>query len=209
MPDKPRVLVACEESGTVVDAFMRRWGGSFEVYSCDLLPTSGKHPDRHIVGDAHEVCKMDWDLVIAHPPCTAIAVSGARWFEEKKRNGQYYEGMGLFLFFTALDHVPHVAVENPVSAAASFYRPPDFYTQPYQFGHMEQKKTSWWVKDLPALRPTNDVYEKMMELPRRERERVHNMSPGPERGKERSKTYRGLADAIADQWGAYVLGETG
>lgn len=151
--------------------------------------------------DARQVCKMDFDLAICFPPCTNIAVSGARWFAEKKRNGDYYDGMGLFLFFTALDHIPHVAIENPVSAASTFYKKPTQTIQPYEFGHPERKTTCLWLKGLPPLRSTNNVKEQMDALPKSERERVHYMSPGPERGRLRSKTYEGVAKAMAEQWG--------
>ncbi|MBR3160151.1 MAG: hypothetical protein IKF14_13790 [Atopobiaceae bacterium] len=196
-----RILVACEESGAVVTAFKRRWGGAHDIYSCDLLPTSGRHPECHIQADALEIAKMDWDLAICFPPCTNIAVSGARWFEEKKRDGRYWMGMGFFLAFTALDHIPHVCIENPVSAASTFYAKPTQTIHPWQFGHMEEKTTCLWLKNLPPLKPTRDVREQMMQLPKSEREKVHYMPPGPERASLRSKTYDGVARAMAEQWG--------
>ena len=109
-----RILVACEESGTVTHALKQRWGGVHHIYSCDLLPTSGRHGDLHIQVDVLELLKMDWDMVLAFPPCTHLAVSGALHFDEKKRDGRQQRAIGFFLAFTALDHVPHVAIENPV-----------------------------------------------------------------------------------------------
>ena len=162
-----RVLVACEESQEVTKR-LRKMG--HEAYSCDLLPTSGKNPEWHIQADALEIVKMDWDMVLAFPPCTHIAVSGARWFEEKKRNGKQYLGIGFFLAFTALDHVPRVAIENPMSIMSTVYRKPDQVIQPWMFGHPETKATCLWLKGLPKLVPTNDVYEEMQTLPERERE---------------------------------------
>ena len=194
-----RVLCACEESQSVTAEFRR---GGHAAFSCDLLPTTGKHPEWHIQGDALEVAKMDWDMVIAFPPCTHLSSSGARWFPEKRRNGRQQMGIGLFLAFTALDHVPMVAVENPVGVMSKLYRKPDQIIQPWMFGHPETKATCLWLKGLPKLVPTDDVSGEMASLPESERARVHHMPPGPERGKMRSKTYPGIAKAMAHQWGA-------
>ena len=144
---------------------------------------------------------MDWDMVIAFPPCTHLAVSGAAWFDEKRRNGQQQMGIGFFLAFTALDHVPRVAIENPVGIMSSLYRKPDQIIQPWMFGHPETKATCLWLKGLPKLVPTNDVSADMEGLPERERMRMHYLPPSPERGKLRSKTYTGIAKAMAQQWG--------
>ena len=143
-----RCLVACEESQEVTSR-LRRMGA--EAYSCDLLPTSGKHPEWHIQADALEVCKMEWDMVLAFPPCTHLAVSGARWFPEKERDGRQQMGIGFFLAFTALDHVPRVAIENPVGIMSRLYRKPDQIIQPWMFGHPETKATCLWLKGLPPL----------------------------------------------------------
>lgn len=140
-------------------------------------------------------------MVLAFPPCTHIAVSGARHFEEKRRDGRQYMGIGLFLAFTALDHVPKVAIENPIGIMSSIYRKPDQIIQPWMFGHPESKATCLWLKGLPPLVPTRDVRAEMEALPPNERNRIHHMSPGPERGKLRSKTYPGIARAMAQQWG--------
>lgn len=193
-----RVLMACEESQVVTSEFRRR---GHEAYSCDLLPTSGRHPEWHIQADALEVVKMEWDMVLAFPPCTHLATSGARWFEEKRRDGRQDMGVGFFKAFTALDHVPRVAIENPVGIMSRLYRKPDQIIQPWMFGHPETKATCLWLKGLPLLVPTNDVRERMEGLPETERARVHYMPPSPERGMLRSKTYPGIAAAMAEQWG--------
>lgn len=193
-----RCLVACEESQEVTSR-LRREG--VEAYSCDLLPTSGKHPEWHIQADALEVCKMQWDMVLAFPPCTHLAVSGARWFPEKERDGRQQMGIGFFLAFTALDHVPRVAIENPVGIMSRLYRKPDQIIQPWMFGHPETKATCLWLKGLPPLVATRDVREEMDSLPEGERARCHHLPPSPQRGLLRSKTYPGIAEAMARQWG--------
>lgn len=194
-----RVLCACEESQAVT-AELRKLGHI--AYSCDLLPTSGRHPEWHIQADALEVVKLDWDMVLAFPPCTHLAVSGARHFAQKQRDGRQDMGVGFFKAFTALDHVPRVAIENPVGIMSNLYRKPDQIIHPWMFGHPEQKATCLWLKGLPKLEPTNDVSAQMAQLPKSERERIHHMPPSPERSKQRSKTYPGIARAMATQWGA-------
>ena len=171
-----------------------------------MLPTSGRHPEWHIQADALEVVKMDWDMVIAFPPCTHLAVSGAAWFERKRRNGQQDMGIGFFKAFTALDHVPHVAIENPVGIMSKLYRKPDQIIQPYQFGDPYEKKTCLWLKGLPELKPTNvvepeprTVYESGNTMPTWYAD-AWSLSPH-ERATVRSKTFPGIAKAMATQWG--------
>lgn len=176
-------------------------GGVHNVYSCDLLPTSGKHGNAHIQVDVLELLKMDWDMVLAFPPCTHLAVSGALHFDEKKRDGRQQRAIGFFLAFTALDHVQYVAIENPVGIMSNLYRKPDQIIQPYMFGHPETKKTCLWLKGLPPLEPTNDVKRQVDSMSRIDRQAIMKLSPSPERGKIRSKTYLGLAKAMAEQWG--------
>ena len=198
-----RVLVACEESGIVTSKLRRR---GHEAYSCDLLPTSGVHPEWHIQADALEVCKMAWDMVLAFPPCTHLSVSGAAWFPEKIRDGRQQMGIGFFLAFTALDHVPRVAIENPVGIMSNIYRKPDQIIQPYWFGDSAEKKTCLWLKGLPLLEPTN-----MVEPPSRIRFSSGKSDPGwhsetrnlkgHARSVARSKTFPGVAAAMAKQWG--------
>jgi site-specific DNA-cytosine methylase len=181
-----RVLVACEFSGVVRDAFRVR---GHDAYSCDLLPTEGD-PRWHIKGDVLDVLGRDWDLMIAHPPCTHLAVSGARWFKGK----QYEQAEALAFVRLLLEApIPRIALENPVSIISSRIRKPDQIIQPWQFGHGETKATCLWLKNLPPLEPTNVVDGRMP--------RVHHASPGPDRWKERSRTLQGIADAMADQWG--------
>jgi len=186
---KPRVLVACEYSATVRDAFRAR---GFDAWSCDLLPTEGD-PRWHIQGDVLPHLGDGWDLLVAHPPCTHLAVSGARWFKTKQK-----EQAEALDFVRALLNapIPHIALENPVSIISSRIRKPDFTVQPWQFGHGEVKRTCFWTKNLPALIPTDVVEGREA--------KVHKMPPGPDRWKERSRTYRGIAEAMADQWGFHI-----
>lgn len=192
-----RVLCACEESQAVTTEF-RRLG--HEAYSCDLLPTSGAHPEWHVRADAVEVAKLAWDMVIAFPPCTHLACSGARWFGEKRRDGRKQSAIGLFLALATLDHVPRVAVENPVGIMSRLYRRPDQVIQPWQFGHPETKATCLWLRGLPPLVPTHDVSDEMARLPDAMAHRVHHMAPGPDRQRLRGRTYPGIARAMAEQW---------
>lgn len=148
---------------------------------------------------------MDWDMVIAFPPCTHLASSGAKWFEEKKRDGRQQMGVGFFLAFTAFDHVPMVAIENPIGIMSSIYRKPDQIIQPWMFGHPESKATCLWLKNLPLLAETNNVKAEMDRLPASEREKIHYMPPSPERSMMRSKTYAGIAKAMAEQLGNVQL----
>lgn len=196
----PRVLVACEESQAVTIA-MRAVG--IEAYSCDLQPASGGHPEWHIQGDALALLNDGWDMLIAFPPCTHLAVSGARWFAEKRAAGLQQEAAAFFMAFV---HAPieRIAIENPIGVMSTQYRKPDQVIQPYQFGHTETKATCLWLKNLPRLRSTLNVREDMMRLPLRDRARVHYMPPSAERAALRSKTYTGIAQAMARQWGALI-----
>jgi site-specific DNA-cytosine methylase len=180
-----RVLVACEFSGTVRRAF-RALGD--DAWSCDLLPSEDDSP-YHIKGDCLDLLGMGWDILIAHPPCTHLAVSGARWFAEKRTE----QAEALEFVRTLLDApVPCIALENPVSIISSKIRKPDQIIQPWQFGHGETKATCLWLKNLPKLVPTNIVGGREA--------RIHRMPPGPDRWKERSRTFQGIADAFASQW---------
>lgn len=183
-----RVLVACEYSGTVRDAFL---AAGHEAMSCDLLPTDV--PGPHHQGDVREVIGDGWDLMVAHPPCTHLAVSGARWFTEKQ--AEQAEALE-FVRFLLVAPIPMIAVENPVSIISSRIRKPDQIIQPWQFGHGETKATCLWLKNLPKLKPTNVVSGREA--------RVHRMPPGPDRWKERSRTYPGIAAAMVRQWSSPV-----
>ena len=190
------VLVGCESSGTVRDAFIK---AGHDAMSCDLLDTES--PGPHYKGDLFDVIDYPWDLALFHPPCTHIAVSGAAWFAAKKMDGRQQSAVSFFMrIVRQSEHIPMVAIENPVCIMSRLYRKPDQIIHPYQFGHMEQKSTCLWLKGLPLLKPTNDVKAEMMSLPKRERERLHYLPPSADRWKERSKTYQGFADAMASQW---------
>jgi site-specific DNA-cytosine methylase len=185
----PRVLVACEFSGTVRRAFAAR---EWDAWSCDLLEADDDSP-QHIIGDVLPALTCGWDVLIAHPPCTHLAVSGARWFHTKRGE----QAMALGFVQRLLDApIPYIALENPVSIISSRIRKPDQVIQPWQYGHGETKATCLWLKGLPRLRPTAIVDGREA--------RVHRMPPGPNRWKERSRTFPGIAAAMAEQWGAYV-----
>jgi site-specific DNA-cytosine methylase len=181
-----RVLVACEFSGTVRRAF-RVLG--HDAVSCDLLPAEDGSPD-HYQGDVRDILRDGWDLMIAHPPCTHLAVSGARWFKDKLvEQGEALEFVRLLLDAP----IERIALENPVSIISSRIRKPDQIIQPWQFGHGETKATCLWLKNLRLLMPTDVVDGREA--------RVHRMPPGPDRWKERSRTFDGIAAAMAVQWG--------
>jgi hypothetical protein len=185
MSDKMKVLVACEYSGRVRDAFIAL---GHDALSCDLLPTEVAGP--HYQGDVFDIIEDGWDLMIAHPPCTHLAVSGSRWFKDKVKE----QAEALVFVQTLMDApIPKIAIENPISVISSRIRKPDQIIQPWQFGHGETKATCLWLKGLPKLTPTNVVEGREA--------RVHRMAPGPDRWKERSRTYEGIAKAMADQWG--------
>ncbi len=180
-----RILIACEYSGTVRDAFLAR---GHDAMSCDLLPTES--PGPHYQGDVRDVICDGWDLMVCHPPCTHLAVSGARWFKDKQ--AEQAEALE-FVRFLLNAPIPMIALENPVSVISSRIRKPDQTIQPWMFGHGETKATCLWLKNLPTLVPTNIVDGR--------EPRVHRMPPGPDRWKERSRTFSGIAAAMAEQWG--------
>jgi hypothetical protein len=181
-----KVLIACEYSGTVRDAFIAM---GHNAMSCDLLPTDVAGP--HYQGDVFDIINDGWDLMIAHPPCTHLAVSGARYFEAKKASGVQDEALA---FVQALLDAPIncIALENPISIISSRIRKPDQIIQPWQYGHGETKATCLWLKNLPKLIPTNIVDGREA--------KVHKMPPSPLRWKLRSTTYKGIAEAMASQW---------
>lgn len=184
-----KVLIGCERSGRVRDAFVAL---GHQALSCDLFPSDTSGP--HYSGDVFDVIDYPWDLAILHPPCTHTSVSGARHFARKWADGQQACGVAFALrLWKALDHVPRVALEQPISILSSLWRKPDQIIQPWQFGHGETKATCLWLKGLPLLRPTNIVDGREA--------RVHRMAPSPERARLRSETYAGIAAAMADQWG--------
>lgn len=200
-----RVLVACEESQRVCIEF-RKLGHL--AYSCDIIECSGNHPEWHIQQDVlpllngkckfktcdgteHEISDR-WDMIIAFPPCTNLAVSGARYFPEKRKDGRQQAAIDFFMEFVNAD-CPKIAIENPVGIMSTYYRKPDQIIQPWMFGHGETKKTCLWLKGLPPLIPTNIVNGK--------EHRIWKMPSSTDREKERSKTFPGIAEAFAEQWG--------
>lgn len=182
-----RVLVACEFSGVVRDAFIRR---GHDAMSCDLLDTETSGP--HYRGDVRDVLGDGWDLMIAHPPCTDLASSGARWFAEKRADGRQQRAIDFVRLLLEAD-IPQIAIENPIGVLSTYIRKPDQIVQPWQFGHGETKATCWWLKGLPHLVPTDVVEGREA--------RIHRMPPSQDRWKLRSMTYIGMAEAMADQWG--------
>jgi len=189
------VLVACEYSGTVRDAFARQ---GHKAVSCDLLPSDTD--GHHVIGDIRDLLDGEWDMLIAFPPCTHLAVSGARWFPEKRADGRQQEGIDFFMDMVNAP-IDRIAIENPIGIMSSHYRKPNQIIQPWMFGHLEQKSTCLWLKNLPTLESTDNVLEAMMDLPKNKRERLHYLPPSEDRWKLRSKTFQGIADAMADQWG--------
>jgi hypothetical protein len=183
-----RVLVACESSGRVRQAF-RALG--HDAFSCDLLPADDGSP-YHIQGDVLDILNDGWDLMIAHPPCDHLAVSGARWFPEKRADGRQRQGIDFFMRMVTAP-ILRIAIENPVGIMSTIYRTPDQIIQPWQFGHGETKATCLWLKNLPLLTPTNIVEGR--------ENRIWRMPPSPDRWKLRSATYAGIANGMAAQWG--------
>jgi len=187
--EKFRILIACEFSGVVREAFKVL---GFDAWSCDLLPSEIE--GQHIQGDVLEQLDKGWDLMIAHPPCTHLAVSGARWFKDK----QMEQAKALAFVWMLLEApIPRIAIENPISIISSQIRKPDQIIQPWMFGHGETKATCLWLKGLPKLLPTDIVEGREA--------KVHKMPPSANRWKERSRTYQGIANAMAKQWGDYLI----
>lgn len=208
-----RVLVACEYSGRVREAF-RRLG--HDAWSCDLLGSEDgsrfhfQEDVLYLIGGWAKQSRPNpyqWDLMIAHPPCTHLAVSGARHFPAKISDGRQQNALW-FVQKLLGSGIPKIALENPISIISTKIRKPDQIIQPWMFGHPEKKSTCLWLKGLPPLVPTNDVSEDMKTLPKSVTDRIHRMPPGPDRWKERSRTYQGIADAMAEQWGGDIRDAT-
>lgn len=182
-----KVLVACEYSGKVRDAFI---AAGHDATSCDLLPSDKPLDGPHYEGDVFDIIDDGWDLMVAHPPCTHLAVSGARWFKDKQ--AEQAEALDFVRRLMAAP-IERIAIENPISIISTKIRKPDQIIQPWQFGHGETKATCLWLKNLPLLTPTNIVEGREA--------RVHKMPPSPDRWKKRSETFQGIAVAMAQQWG--------
>lgn len=183
-----KVLVACEESQAVTIEF-RKLG--HEAYSCDIIDCSGGYPEWHLKQDVIPLLKNSWDLIIAFPPCTDIAVSGARHFEAKRKDGRQQKSIDFFMEFTKAK-CDKIAIENPIGIMSTLWRKPDQIIQPWEFGHGETKATCLWLKGLPLLIPTNIVDGR--------EQRIWKLPPTADRAKLRSKTYPGIAKAMAEQW---------
>lgn len=205
MNAKPlNVLVACEYSGRVREAFAAL---GHNAMSCDLLPT--EVPGNHYQGDVRDVLYEEWDLMIAHPECTYLTNAGVcHLHKDPSRWPKLFEGAAFFKLLLDAKHIPMRAIENPImhKYAKTLIGgvSQSQVIQPYMFGHMEQKATCLWLDGLELLEPTNNVKEEMMQLPKNQRERLHYLPPSPDRWKERSRTYPGIADAMALQWGGDV-----
>lgn len=192
-----KVLIACEFSGTVRDAFLRR---GHDAWSCDIIDSENGGPHYKI--DVREVLHLDWDLMVAHPPCTHLAVSGAAWFKFKEKEQR--EAIDFFLTL-ANAPIPQIALENPVGVLSSLVSPPTQIVQPYWFGDEERKTTCLWLKSLPSLVPTNRVEPVLVTYPNGKtypRNHDHFVSKGQDRGRERSRMFPGMAEAMAEQWGS-------
>jgi hypothetical protein len=197
------ILIACEYSGTIREAF-KKFG--FNVWSCDLLPTD--IPGQHFECDVREVLDKGWDLMIGHPSCQYLTNSGVCHLKTDPTRWARLDEAGEFFTLLLNAPIPRIAIENPIPhkyAVERIGRKYDQIIQPWQFGHTESKATCLWLKNLPKLVETNNVKAEMMLLPDRERQRLHYLPPSPDRWKIRSKTYQGIADAIADQWSKVLL----
>ena len=197
-----RVLVACEYSGTVRDAFA---AAGHDAWSCDVLPTDA--PGKHHQGDVTDILADGWDLLIGHPPCTYMTNSGVAWLHKDETRWEKLDEAAAFFLTLWNAPIPRIALENPVMHKYAKQRIGNIRqsqtVQPWMFGHMEQKATCLWLKGLPPLAETRNVKAAMMRLPINERQRLHYLPPSPDRWKLRSKTYEGLARAMAEQWGNY------
>ena len=197
------ILIGCEYSGTVREAFAKL---GFNTWSCDLLPTD--IPGQHFQCDVREVLDKGWDLAIFHPSCTYLTNSGVCHLKTDPTRWAKLDEAGEFFRLLLNAPIPRIAIENPIPhkyAVERIGRKYDQIIQPWQFGHTESKATCLWLKNLPKLVETNNVKAEMMLLPDRERQRLHYLPPSPDRWKLRSKTYQGIADAIADQWSKVLL----
>lgn len=195
-----RVLVACEYSGRVRDAFLKR---GHDAMSCDLLPTDA--PGPHYQGDVNDILHDGWDLMVAHPPCTYLAVSGMHWTTRGLRDPQLTEDAMDFVRLLMSAPIERIAIENPVSVISSRIRKPDQIVTPYQFGHDASKKTCLWLKNLPPLTPTQMIEPRIVNGRKRWGNQTdsgqNKLAPSDDRWKIRSATYQGIADAMAQQWG--------
>ena len=195
-----KILVACEYSGIVREAFAKR---GHDAWSCDLLPTD-QPSDKHIQGDVLEIINDGWDLIIAHPPCTHLSLSGAKYWAEKRADGRQQAAIKFVEDIWDAENCPRICIENPVGALTKHSKlgKATQYIQPYEFGHAEQKRTGLWLKGLPKLKGTKFIDVKG--LPNKERHRLHWLPPSKDRWRIRSTTFQGVADALSEQYGGLV-----
>ena len=205
-----KVLIACEYSGIVRDAFSK---AGADAWSCDLLPTESeltRQEGKHYQCDIFDVLYQDWDLMIAHPPCTCLANSGVSWLhKDADRWIKLFEASDFFIALLNAN-IRMICIENPIQhkyAKRLISKNPSQIIQPYMFGHPEQKATCLWLKNLPLLQETNNVKKQMLELPKNERQRLHYLPPKKDMAKIRSKTFQGIANAMAEQWTEYIIKE--
>jgi len=203
-----KILVACEFFGAVRDAFIKK---GHDAISCDLLPT--EKPGPHYQGDVLDILDDGFDLMIAHPTCTYLTNTAVQWLHAPDSYGKFLKGKPRWealdrsaeFFVTLLNaNIPRICIENPIPhkyAVARIGRKYDQLVQPYMFGHPERKATCLWLKGLPKLKQTNNIFLEMQKLPKSQQQKIFYMSPGKDRWKERSRTYQGIADAMAEQWG--------
>jgi len=194
-----KILVACEYSGTVRDAFFAR---GHDVVSCDLLPTD--KPGKHYQGDVRDILYQEWDMIIAHPDCTYLTNSGVCWLHKDKPRWDKLDKAAEFFKLFSNHPCPKICIENPIPHKYALERIGKRYSQiihPWMFGHTERKATCLWLEGLPELKETNNVKEEMLKLPKAQQQRIHYLPPSPQRAKIRSKTFQGIADAMAAQWG--------
>lgn len=189
-----KVLIACEFSGIVREAFKAK---GHDAWSCDLLPT--EIPGNHIQDDVLKHLNGGWDLMIAFPPCTHLSVSGAAWFKQKQKDGRQQYAINFFMSFIYAP-INKTCVENPIGIMSTYYKKPNQIIQPYEFGHPESKRTCLWLKGLTELKPTNNVKDEFDALPKNLAQRLHYLPPSSDRWKIRSTTFKGIANAMANQW---------
>jgi len=204
-----KILVACEESQAVTIELRKR---GHEAYSCDLLPCSGGHPEWHLHQNVIPLLEQRWDMIIAHPPCTHLAISGSRHFEQKRKDGRQQQGIDFFMLFANAD-CPRVAIENPIGIMSTYWRKPDQVIQPWMFGEDASKATCLWLKGLPPLKPTNVIKKERYANQTKEGQNKIQIDGkwlkynDPRTAIYRSKTYKGIAQAIAEQWVENLLKE--
>lgn len=203
-----RVLIACEESQEVCKAFRNR---GHDAWSCDIQDCSGGHPEWHLKCDVTEILDLNWDMIIAFPPCTHLAASGARWFDQKRKDGRQQNAVDFFMMFANYNCCEKIAIENPVGIMSTLYKKPTQIIHPYMFGDPVRKATCLWLKNLPKMTPTNIVEPHIIKsgntsfsgplyYVKDEKGKILSWND-PRTAKVRSKTYPGIAKAMAEQWG--------